>query len=110
MLLRASRQAAYLTKQAGLVSGVGSLAAKGVGGALGSIGKTMAKHPVGTLAVATGGTVATMQAAEDIKRARIGMSPAWSEMRRRGMTNAAMPGRDPNKTYTHGAAIRRLVG
>jgi len=77
MLLRASRIADLMTKEAFL----GRLAGAGlglVGKAAKGVGRTAMKHPMGSLAVAAGGTAGGMEAVEGFKAGR-------NMIRRQGM-------------------------
>jgi hypothetical protein len=81
VLLRSSRQAAALSKEAGLLSLVG----KGVGGVLGSVGKAAIKHPVGALATVAGTGAALSTAIPNIQRCRQGMTQQSIARQRWGM-------------------------
>lgn len=74
MLLRASKNSAELTKRAGLL---GKAVGKVVGKPLGWIGKTVSKHPMGSIGVIGGTGLAAGGAAEGMRRASKGMEPPY---------------------------------
>lgn len=81
MLLQSSRRASFLTKEASIAGKVGGGVAgaigKGVGGTAGWLGKSIAKHPVGSLALLGGGAGAAFIGAEGIRRSEMGMDPRY---------------------------------
>ena len=94
MLLRSSRKAGLLTKQA-LVGGAAKkgvgLGLRAAGGALGAVGKFVGKYPRLSLGALAGTAAAGTVGAEGIRRSNIGLTPQWQAARRAGYVNQATP-------------------
>jgi len=92
MLLRSSRIAARLSKEASALGRVGKLtggavgtAGKLLGGVAGAVGKTITKHPIGSLATLGGLSGAAFFGAPAVMHGEMGMRPEYLAAQSRGL-------------------------